>query len=74
MRFLVLWWMSQQPYVMEFRQRDSAEAAAKVRNALMIEIDGHGKVVSVVDWYRRTDEGKPMPAEWRETGRIGSPM
>lgn len=73
--YLVVWWMSQTPYAAVFRNQVAAEAAANVRNGLMITISGSSvKVDEVVDWYRRDDEGLPMPAEWRELiGQIKVP-
>lgn len=62
--YLVVWWMQQAPYAARFENRISAEAAAKVRNALMVTVEGG--VASVVDWYRRNDAGEPMLAEWRD--------
>jgi hypothetical protein len=59
--------MSRNPYAALFTNRVAAEAAANVRNALLISIKGQGTdVQDVLDWYRRDDEGRPMPAEWRE--------
>ncbi|TLZ55003.1 MAG: hypothetical protein E6K12_00505 [Methanobacteriota archaeon] len=66
-KYLVIWWMSKSPYAAVFTNRVAAEAAANVRNAILVAIKGHAtKVEEVVDWYRRDDEGRPMPAEWRE--------
>ncbi len=65
--YLVLWWMSHCPYAAVFENRIAAEAAANVRNALIITVSGRDlKFEEVVDWYRRDDEGRPMPAEWRD--------
>jgi hypothetical protein len=65
--FLVIWWMSKNPYAAVFTNRVAAEAAANVRNAILVAIKGpHASVEEVVDWYRRDEEGRPMPAEWRE--------
>jgi hypothetical protein len=59
--------MSKNPYAALFTNRVAAEAAANVRNALLVSIKGHGTdVEEVLDWYRRDEEGRPMPAEWRE--------
>src|SRR3989454_48726 len=64
--YLVLWWMSQTPYAAIFENQVAAEAAANVRNALMVTISGRDvKVDQVQDWYRRDESGAPMPAEWR---------
>ena len=73
--YLVLWWMSQTPYAAVFENEIAAEAAANVRNALMITISGRDvKVDRVADWYRRDDDGHPMPAEWRDlVGQIHVP-
>ena len=73
--YLVIWWMSKTPYAAVFTNRIAAEAAANVRNALLVTIsDGPKKVEDVVDWYRRDEEGRPMPAEWRELmGHIHAP-
>src|SRR2546427_6895438 len=67
--YLVLWWMSQTPYAAIFENQVAAEAAANVRNALMVTISGRDvKVDQVQDWYRRDESGAPMPAEWRDPG------
>ncbi|OGS46492.1 MAG: hypothetical protein A3K66_05460 [Euryarchaeota archaeon RBG_16_67_27] len=73
--YLVLWWMSQTPYAAIFENEIAAEAAANVRNALIVAISGRDvKVEGVSDWYRRDDEGRPMPAEWRDlVGQIHVP-
>src|SRR5437899_11043915 len=65
--YLVIWWMSKSPYAAVFTNRVAAEAAANVRNAILVAIKGPAtKVEEVVDWYRRDEEGRPMPAEWRK--------
>ena len=72
---MVLWWMSKSPYAAVFENRVAAEAAANVRNALLVRIKGTAvKVEEVLDWYRRDEEGRPMPAEWRELmGQLRAP-
>src|SRR5438132_13849362 len=63
---LVIWWMSKSPYAAVFTNRVAAAAAANVRNAILVAIKGPAaKVEEVVDWYRRDEECRPMPAEWR---------
>src|SRR5207237_765309 len=73
--YLVLWWMSQTPYAAIFENQVAAEAAANVRNALLVTISGRdAKVDQILDWYRRDESGRPMPAEWRDLGgQIGGP-
>lgn len=73
--YLVLWWMSQTPYAAVFENQVAAEAAANVRNALLVTVTGRDvKIDEVQDWYRRDDTGHPMPAEWRDlVGQIHVP-
>jgi hypothetical protein len=73
--FLVVWWMSKNPYAAVFENRVAAEAAANVRNAILVTFKGNdAEVETVVDWYRRDEEGRPMPVEWRELmGRLRVP-
>ncbi len=73
--YLVLWWMSQTPYAAVFENELAAEAAANVRNALLITVSGRDvKIDDVKDWYRRDEDGRPMPAEWRDlVGQIQVP-
>lgn len=66
-QYLVLWWMSQTPFAALFDTSFAAEAAASVRNGIVVTISGeHVRVEEVDDWYRRDDTGRPMPAEWRD--------
>ena len=61
--YLVLWWMSQTPYAAIFENEVAAEAAANVRNALLVTISGRdAKVDQILDWYRRDESGRPLPA------------
>jgi len=46
--YLVLWWMSQTPYAAIFENQVAAEAAANVRNALMVTISGRDVKVDQV--------------------------
>ncbi len=67
--------MSQSPYAAIFENRIAAEAAANVRNALLVTVHGReAEIAEVVDWYRRDPEGNPMPAEWRDlAGHVRTP-
>ncbi|MEE9237641.1 MAG: hypothetical protein V3U52_07620 [Thermoplasmata archaeon] len=68
--YLVLWWLEETPYVARFRDEIEAESAARVRNAMVIEVHGRDiKVPRVVDFYRRDERGRPMPAKWKDIGR-----
>ena len=65
--YLVIWWMSQNPHAAIFENRIAADAAANVRNALLVTVRGGGtEIEEIVDWYRRDPEGQPMPVEWRD--------
>jgi hypothetical protein len=70
----VLWWLDQTPYVALFRDELEAEAAARVRNATVIELRGEDIDVSrVVDYYRRDEAGRPIPAKWKDFGKTRKP-
>src|SRR5437870_8561721 len=73
--FLVIWWMSKNPYASVFENRIAAEAAANVRNAILFTINENGTDgEAVVDWFRPDEEGRPMPAEWRQLiGQVRAP-
>lgn len=73
--YLVLWWMSQTPYAAVFENAMAAEAAANVRNALLVVVSGRDvRFDLVADWYRRDESGGPMPAEWRDlVGQVHVP-
>ena len=65
--YLVVWWVAQTPQAALFTHTEAAKAAASVRNALMVTISGNTvEVDEIVDWYRRNEEGSPLPAEWRD--------
>jgi len=73
--YLVVWWMSQNPYAAIFENRIAAEAAANVRNAILITVRGGDmEIPEIVDWYRRNPEGNPIPVEWRDlAGQVRVP-
>ena len=62
-QYMIVWWTNQVPMYATFDDEIQAAAAASVRNALLVEVDG--KVINVLDYYRRDDAGNPMPAESR---------
>lgn len=68
-QYLILWWLDQTPYVARFEDEVEADSAARVRNALLIEVLGDGEIGRIVDYYRRDAEGNPMPAVWRQLSR-----
>jgi hypothetical protein len=68
-QYLIFWWLDQTPYVASFEDEMEADSAARVRNALLLEIDEKGAVRRILDYYRRDEEGTPMPAVWRELSR-----
>ena len=65
--YLVVWWMDKAPFAATFDNEVAAKAAAHVRNAILVTVSGSAIAVDAVeDWYRRNENGDPMPAEWRE--------
>src|SRR2546428_112158 len=65
--YVVVWWACQTPQVGLFDHLEAGKAAANVRNALRVTVTGTAvEIDEVVDWYRRNDEGDPLPAEWRD--------
>ena len=48
---------------------------ARRPSGVRLTFNGKGTdVETVVDWFRRDEEGRPMPAEWRELmGQIHAP-
>lgn len=65
--WLVVWWVGKAPHAALFQDEVAAEAAANVRNALVVKLSGVDiEFEAVLDWWRRDDAGKPMPAEWRD--------
>src|SRR6266571_3722284 len=73
--FLVIWWMSKNPYAAVFENRIAAEAAANVRNAILVTFKGNGSdVEAVVDWFRRDEEGRATQTESRAPmGQVRAP-
>lgn len=64
--YLVFWWLDQTPYVARFEDEEEADRAARIRNSLVVEVRGRDLTVpQVLDYYRRDEEGRPMPAKWK---------
>ena len=64
--YVILWWHFQKPYAATVPTYDEAKWIADTRNGVVIEVLGKKiKIESIVDFYRRDDEGNPMPAEMR---------
>ncbi len=68
-RYVIFWWLDQTPYVAQFKDETEADSAARVRNAMFLEIREDGEVGRILDYYRRDEDGNPMPAVWRELSR-----
>lgn len=69
-RYLVLWWHLQKMYIGLFDNETEATLHAAARNGVVVELIGSELSVGAVeDYWRRDDQGRPMPAEWR-TSRI----
>ena len=68
-QYFIFWWLDQTPYVARFKDETEADSAARVRNAMFLEIREDGEVGRILDYYRRDEDGNPMPAVWRELSR-----
>lgn len=72
-KYLVIWWMQLVPHIAVFENRISAEAAAKVRNGVLLLVTAPGRsrlnFPLAVDYYRRDEHDEPMPFEWRDLGK-----
>ena len=69
-RYLVLWWHLQKMYVGMFEDETEATLHAAARNGVVVELIGPDIAIgSIEDYWRRDEQGRPMPGEWR-TSRI----
>lgn len=69
-RYLVIWWHLQKMYLGIFENETEAVLHAAARNGVVVELIGSEVSVGAVDdYWRRDEQGRPMPGEWR-TSRI----
>ena len=69
-RYLVIWWHLQKMYIGIFENETEATLHAAARNGVVVELIGTEVAIGAVeDYWRRDDEGRPMPGEWR-TSRV----
>ncbi len=69
-RYLVLWWHLQKLYVGIFDNDTEATLHAAARNGVVVELVGSEvSIGSIEDYWRRDEQGRPMPGEWR-TSRV----
>lgn len=69
-RYLVLWWHLQKLYVGLFENETEATLHAAARNGVVVELIGSQiSVGAIEDYWRRDEQGRPMPGEWR-TSRV----
>ena len=65
-RYLVLWWHLQKMYVGLFENETEATLHAAARNGVVVELIASDLAVGAIeDYWRRDDQGRPMPGEWR---------
>ena len=63
--FLVLWWHLQKLYCGLFSTEEEANLQAMSRNGVVIQITGDNTAIGrITDYWRRDDQGNPLPAEW----------
>lgn len=66
-RYIIIWWLSETPYVCAFNDKDEADGYARVRNALMIELPDNDKdKPKLWDYWRRDESGNPLEVIWRD--------
>ena len=49
------------PFYVIYDDREVAESIARVRNAVLIKMEGKYKINNMVDYFRRDADGYPMP-------------
>jgi len=49
------------PFYAIYDDREVAESIARVRNAVLIKIEGKYKINNIVDYFRRDEKGHPIP-------------
>ena len=66
-RYLVHWWHLQKLYLGIFEKETEATFHAASRNGVVTEIiyTGQFSIGAVEDYWRRDEQGRPMPGEWR---------
>ncbi len=65
-RYLVMWWHLQKLYVALFENETEATLHAAARNGVVVELIGPSLSIGAIeDYWRRDDQGRPMPGEWR---------
>jgi hypothetical protein len=63
--YLVLWWHLQKLYCGLFSTEEEANLQAMSRNGVVVEITGDNTAIGrIADYWRRDDQGNPLPAEW----------
>jgi len=63
--YLVLWWHLQKLYCGLFNTAEEANLQAMSRNGVVVEITGENIAVGrLSDFWRRDEQGNPLPAEW----------
>jgi len=63
--FLVLWWHLQKLYCGLFSTAEEANLQAMSRNGVVVEISGENIAIDrLSDFWRRDEQGNPLPAEW----------
>lgn len=63
--FLIVWWLDNKCYYASFETFDEADSAARVRNALLVNLRGDEEN-NILDYYRRDENGTPMPGVKRD--------
>jgi len=70
-KYIIIYWINQEPLFSEFINKTEAERAASVRNAILMEVSKNFKINSIVDYYRRDKDDNPMPFKNRTIKNSG---
>ena len=71
---MILWWIDGNLYGALFDDEVQAESAARVRNAVYLELPDGEEKPKVLDYWKRDDKGTAIPIRWRDLiGRPGAP-
>ena len=67
-RYCILWWLEETLYGALFDDEIAADSAARVRNAVYLELPDGEDAPKILDYYMRDEEGVAKPIIWRDLG------
>lgn len=72
MRYLILWWLNQVLYGALFDDEVKAESAARIRNAVYMELPDGDEKPKILDYWRRDKDGKALSITWYDLDSMQS--